>query len=217
MKSIGPIQQSHFTNKAAAAKQLEKPLEETTSPPQDSVSLGGRFSQFAGDTVRTVGGTAAVALKSTGLMTSSVLKGFGMDGKKADRLGSVASLATFGTTIPLTIMGTGVVGALAVKGLGFGEESGKSEAKTKLAGMKTSYVAGVNEAYSDGQFMADSVMEGVRHVTDRTQDKAVDFGQEAAKGVGNVVKQGVDLTKGVVDDVTGVAKDAGEFLSSFWS
>ena len=216
MIKTGRTQQSHFTPKLSVNSRASEEKEQFEAP-ADSVTLGDRVSQFAGDTVRTVGGTAAVALKSTGLVTSSVLKGFGMEEKKADRLGTVASLATFGTAVPLTIMGSGVVGTLAVKGLGLGENPVGETQDGKFAEMKSSYIEGVNAAYSDGQFLADSVMEGAKVVSDNVQGKASDLGREAAEGLGKAVDYGTDFTKGVVNDVTGVAKDAGALLSKLWN
>lgn len=148
-------------------------------------SLVDSVAEFTGDTLRTLGGTAAVALKSPSILTSSVLKSAGVEEQKADRFGTVASLLTFGTTLPLAVMGSGVVGTVAVKGLGMGEQTEGDDGA--VSQFKSAYSESVQETYKDGQFLTDGLIDGVKNVSGKAEEKVSQLGRKAADKAGEAL------------------------------
>lgn len=204
--NIGPLQ--HVQPHKNRPTKANKPAEAVPQP-QDEATIGDTVTGFAGDTVRTIGGTASAALKTSSLAASSVLKGMGVEEKTAERLGGVGGLLAIGASGPV-IMATGAASALAIKGFGVESKDSEQTEQGAFSEIKDAYVDGVNEAYDDGAFFADKVMDGTKTLADKAQKNAGELGSKA-------LEKGKSVTNQVIDGTTEVVKNSAEAVADMFS
>ena len=190
MFSIGTVPTAHSHANLKLQHRMAASEEEVPEESGDRVTLGEKVTDLAEGTIKAAGGAAMVAVKSSNILASSALQAVGVEEETADKIGNVAGVLTWGVTVPVSIMGSGVVGSVAVKGMGLGDS--EEEASGVLGRAGQAYAEQVDEAYTQGSEIAELAIDGVQSVGKKAGEKAANLG-----------RQGLEWSKDLWNKATG--------------